>query len=158
MPTPRNAQFNPGHGFEGEDDYDAGDWSEADELLGSAVPAFSFAEKGAKLDGIVVGSKVAPQLDMQGATRTFDNGDIRKQLILTVQTSLAEDDDDDGQRRLFVKGSMVKQFRAAMARAGVRGPRPGGEISVAYTSDGKATQKGLNPPKVYTITYAPPAR
>jgi hypothetical protein len=160
-PTPRTPapDFNPGQGFSDEEDYDPGDWQAADELIGSAIPAFSFAELGATITGIVVGSTVSDQTDIKtGRVRTFDNGDVRRQLVLTVQTSMADDDDDDGQRRVFVKGAMVKQFRTAMARARVKGPRPGGELTVTYESDGKPAEKGLNPPKVYAITYTPPKR
>lgn len=164
-PTARNKgtaeERTPAVGFPGEEGYSEGDWSDVDDFSAGANPAVSFDFKAgsddAKVTGIVIGARTSTQRDMvTGDVKTFANGDPRRQLIVTLATGRSDDDDDDGTRDLYVKGSMVRQWQAAMRAAKVRGVRPGGELTVAYVSDGEPTAKGLNPPKVYEITYVPP--
>src|SRR5208282_6648247 len=128
MVTPRNKPFDHGEGFEGEDNYRAGDYGNADAMLGPSIPAVSFADKGAKVTGVIVDiSDPIPQTEPDGTLRTWDDGRARTQVVITLETTEATDDDDDGLRRLFVKGGgMVKAFRSEMRRAKVKGPRIGG--------------------------------
>jgi hypothetical protein len=162
MPTPRNRPAAPEPkapvGFPGDDDYEAGDadWAGADSFLAPVVPAISWPEIGASVTGIVVSAEVAQQTDLDGAPKTFEGGDIRMQLIVTLQTDLVEDDDDDGLRRVFVKGAMVRPFRAEMKRNKVRGLRPGGRLTVTYREDGEVTKRGFNPPKLFDVAYEAP--
>jgi len=159
-PTARNKAPEPRQpavGFEGEEDYEAGDWSEVDEFSAASAPSFSFAELGAEVSGVVVSARTTPQRDMvTGEIRRWADGNPQKQLVITLATSLADHDDDDGERSIYVKGMMVRQYQAAMKAAKVRGVRPGGELTVKYVADGPVTQKGLSAPKVYEITYVPP--
>ncbi len=163
MVTPRNKPadgFDAGQGFPGEDDYRAGDYGNADAMLGPSIPAVSFDGKAPiKATGVIVDiSDPIPQTEPDGTLRTWDDGRARTQIVITLETAESVDDDDDGLRRLFVKGGgMVKAFRSEMRRAKVKGPRVGGELTVMYTGDGEPTRKGLNPPKVYAVAYTPPA-
>jgi hypothetical protein len=159
MPTARNAPVDRGHGFPDEEDYRQGDYGTADSMLGPSVPYISFTEPGDQVTGVIVDiSDPVPQTDPDGSVPLWDDGTPRTQIIITLETDQAADEDDDGTRRLFVKGGgMVKAFRAEMRRAKVRGPRVGGELTVVYTGDGEVTRKGFNAPKVYAVAYTPPA-
>lgn len=151
-------EYAPAVGFPGEDDYEPGSWQDADALLSPSIPAAAFPEVGDSVTGFVTSVAVSQQTDINGVPRTFENGDIRMQVVATIQTTEHEDDDDDGQRKLYIKGGMVKQFRAEMRRVRAPGLRAGGQLTVTYTGDGTATKPGLNPPKQYSVVYVPPAR
>jgi len=127
-----------------------------DDLLGASPPAVKFPEIGNNVEGYIVQIDRGIQREPSGTIKTWETGRPRQQVILTLETSLQETDDDDGQRRLFVKGSMMKTMREAMRVAKVRGPRIGGYVTVAYTSDAKSASKGLNPQKLFEVTYTPP--
>jgi hypothetical protein len=147
-------------GFPGDPDYVEGDnYEDADSLLGAPIPSASFPEIGTTVRGTILAVDTSEQRDPDGTARTFQNGQVRRQVILTLQTPDPdpEDDDDDGRRRLFVKGMMTKAFREAMKAAKVPGPRPGGHVTVTYDSDGEVATKGLNPPKLFTVAYEAPA-
>ena len=127
-----------------------------DDLLGSRSPAVKFPEIGASVDGVILSMTRGIQRDLDGTVKTWDDGSPRIQAILTLQTKLAEDETDDGERRLFVKGMMVAAMREAMKAAKVKGPRPGGHLVVTFTGEAKPTAKGRNPAKLFTVTYEPP--
>ena len=127
-----------------------------DDLLGALAPALSWPEIGTTVTGVVTSMTRGIQTEPDGTIKTWQDGKPRAQAILTLQTSLAEDDDDDGQRRLFIKGAMVGGFRAAMRKAHVKGPRPGGVLTVTYAADAKPKVKGHSPTKLFTVDYTPP--
>jgi hypothetical protein len=131
-------------------------YADADSLLGASIPAVTWPEIGAGVTGTITNVDTSDQRDLDGNVKKFDNGDVRRQVILTLQTTMKESPDDDGRRRLFVKGSMVKSFREAIAKAKAPGPRMGGKVSVVYSADGEVKGKGLNPPKLFTVEYQAP--
>jgi hypothetical protein len=147
-------------GFPGDDDYEPGttDWEGADAFLAPVVPAAKFEDIGASITGIVVAAELGQQTDIDGGLRTFESGEVRQQLIVTVQTDEAEDDDDDGLRKIYVKSFMVKPFRNEMKRTKVKGVRPGGELTVTYIADGEVTKKGYTAPKLFNVAYEPPTK
>jgi len=144
-------------GFPGDEDYDEGEYAEIDALLGKAIPAVSWPEIGTTVEGVILKLEHGQARDPDGNPKTFPDGAPRMQVVITVQTELREDEDDDGRRRIFVKGGMVADLRSALQRADVPGPRPGGTIVVTYSADGEKKAATLNPPKLFTIDYAPPA-
>lgn len=133
------------------------DFDDADSLLGRAIPSCSWPKVGTCYEGVIVDIATGEQRDPDGATRRFKSGDVRRQVILTIQTTLSDNADDDGRRRLFVKGFMVKPFREAIAKAKAPGPRPGGRVKVTYTGDGEKTNPSLSAPKQFSVTYKAPA-
>jgi hypothetical protein len=159
MPTARNARgtnFDPGHGFPDEDDYAPGDWKDTDDLLGPAIPSVTWPEIGAHVSGYVESTIVTPQTTPEGEVKKFANGDVMRQVVITLQTAESVNEDDDGQRRLFVKGAMVKAMREELRRARVMGIRPGGHLTVIYKADGEVKTKGYNPAKLFDVKYTPP--
>ncbi|AEK09876.1 hypothetical protein FGG30_gp066 [Mycobacterium phage Pixie] len=118
-----------------------------------------------KSHGDVVGGVIAVEPEQRQQTDlntneplTWKDGSPRMQLVVTVQTDLndPEIEDDDGMRRLFVKGEMRKAVQKAVIAAGAKGLDVGGELFVTYVGDGE--KKGnLTPPKLYSATYKKPA-
>jgi hypothetical protein len=150
-----NTDTGTPHGYPGDEDYVPGQADTLDDLLGAAAPALTFPEIGTSYTGVILNMAKGIQRDPDGTERTFDDGTPRPQGIITLQTDEHDDDDDDGQRRLFVKGAMIKSYREACRRAKVRGPRIGDTITVAYTADGEKKGRGMNPPKLFTIDITP---
>jgi len=160
MPTPRNTPKTepvPGAvGFPGDEDYAAGDWRDADAFSAPVVPGAKFEEIGTTVTGVVVDATISAQTDIDGNVRVFDSGEIRQQLVITLQTNEHDDEDDDGLRKIFVKSFMVKPFRNEMKRNKVPGVRPGGELTVTYVADGEVTKKGYSAPKLFEVSYVAP--
>ncbi|QNJ58285.1 hypothetical protein SEA_ELLIE_61 [Mycobacterium phage Ellie] len=130
-------------------------------FLGGGGPASAkFKSHGDTVGGVIT---VEPEQRQQTDLNTneplvWKDGSPRMQLVVTVQTDLndPEVEDDDGLRRLFVKGEMRKAVQKAVIAAGARGLDVGGELNVTYVGDGE--KKGnLTPPKLYSATYAKPA-
>jgi hypothetical protein len=134
-------------------------------LLGGGGKSAKFDAIGASITGTIASApEVKQQTSMEtGQPLTWDNGDPRMQLVVTLQTSLREDEDDDGLRKLYVKGSKdpaSQSLHAAVAgavhAAGAKGLDVGGTLTVTYVADGVAKTRGYNPPKKYTATYKAP--
>ena len=99
---------------------------------------------------------VEQQRDISTGDKKFwSDGNPMMQLVVTVQTNERDPqiDEDDGRRRLFVKGQLQKAIADAVKTVGGRGLEIGGTLTVTYTHDGVATQRGFNPPKQYTAQY-----
>lgn len=134
-------------------------------LLGGGGKSAKFDQIGASITGTIAQApEVKQQTSMEtGQPLTWDNGDPRMQLVVTLQTTLREDEDDDGLRKLYVKGSKdpaSQSLHAAVAgavqAAGAKGLDVGGTLTVTYVADGVAKTRGYNPPKKYTASYKAP--
>ena len=131
----------------------------ANELLMSAgARAAAFPTIGTTITGTICAEpKVQQQTDIDSGTPlTFPNGDPRLQILVPLQTTLSEGEDDDGIRTLYAKANMLKALREAVVASGASGLEVGGQVTVTYSGDGAATRRGYNAPKLYTATYRPP--
>ncbi len=134
-------------------------------LLGGGGASARFETVGASVTGTIASPpEVRQQTKMgTGEPLTWDNGDPKMQLVVALATQLRDNDDDDGIRNLYVKGSrkpesgsMHAAVAAAVSAAGAKGLDVGGRLTVTYTGDGTASTPGFNPPKHYTATYTAP--
>lgn len=139
--------------------------SEADTFLmggGGAPSAFTKTDPIGTVRSGVITEEPTPvqQRDIKDNSPKFwADGNPMMQLPVTVQTELrnAEIEDDDGQRRFFIKGEMRKAAKEALKAAGADGLRKGGVLTVKYIGDGVASGPGMNPPKLFAAHYKPPA-
>lgn len=125
-------------------------------LAGAGGKAAAFPEVGTVVRGVILAADIRDQTEMgTGEIKTYADGNPMKQLVITLQTALrdADDEDDDGTRRLYARGAMI----AAIRKVTPDGLRLGGTLAVKYTGNGVAAQKGWNPPKEYRAQYEPPA-
>lgn len=128
-------------------------------LMGGGAKAARFEHPGDTTAGTITEApEVRQQTDIQSGDPVFwPSGDPKMQLIVTLQTTDADDGDDDGKRRIYVKGkSLTEAVREAVKTTGARGLEVGGTLSITYTGDGVASTKGFNPPKLYTAIYVRP--
>lgn len=135
----------------------------ADSFLmgGGGAPSAKFPAIGTTYTGrITEQPEVQQQRDFTTSELKFwKDGAPMMQLVVTIQTSqrdAAISDDDDGKRRLFIKGQMRQAIADAVRTAGGRGLEVGGTLTVTYTHDGPR-QGNFSPPKQYTAIYIPAA-
>lgn len=93
-----------------------------------------------------------------GALLTWPDGNPRMQVLVTLQTQLREDPEDNGIRTLVVKQSTGLQaaIRDAVKATGAKGLEVGGTLTVTLTGE-QPSSKG-NPIKVFSAQYQRPAQ
>ena len=131
-------------------------------LLMGGGKSFSFDTIGSKVSGTITALEAAQQTDIKtGEPKTWPDGNPMMQVIVTLQTELAEEPGDDGQRKVSLKGAKpdtsMGAVKAAIKAVGAPGIEVGGKLQLAYTGDGEPTQRGYNAPKRYAAKYEAPA-
>lgn len=132
----------------------------ADDFFAGGTASAKFDNPGTTVAGPItrVGEPMQQRDFTTGAPKFWDDGKPMMQLPIDVQTSMRDPEivNDDGVRTLYVRGEMQKAIRQAVRQVGAPGLRVGGQLSVTYTGNGTAKQRGMNPPKLYSATYTPP--
>lgn len=134
-----------------------------DFLMGGAgAPSAKFPTVGTSHSGrITEQPTVEQQRDFTtGNPKFWDDGNPMMQLVVTIQTDERDPsiDNDNGRRRLFVKGQLKTAIQEAVRAAGARGLEVGGHLTVTYTHNGEVKKTGFNPPKLFTAQYTPAAQ
>ncbi|MFI1287425.1 hypothetical protein ACH4VM_02755 [Streptomyces sp. NPDC020792] len=128
---------------------------------GGGAPTAKFPTPGTVVGGrITEEPEVQQQRDIQtGELKFWSDGNKMMQLVVTVQTDERDPaiEDDDGRRRIFVKGQMKNAVSDAVRAAGGKGLEVGGTLHVRYTHDGQPKQRGFSAPKQYAAKYEPAA-
>jgi hypothetical protein len=135
-----------------------------DFLLGGGGKSAKFDQVGDTITGDIVSTEVRQQTDMKdGSPLVWENGDPRMQLVVTLATDLRDDEDDDGHRAVYVKGSKAfgsrslhDAVRAAVQAANAKGLEPGGRLTVSYVGTEPAKTRGYSDRKLYEAQYAAP--
>lgn len=128
-------------------------------LMGGGIPAAKFDTIGDIVKGTIVNSEVAQQTEFgTGVLKTWDDGRPMMQAVITLQTAERDPqvDDDQGLRKLYVRGQMQAAVRDAVRRSGASGLELGGTLAVQYKENEPAKQRGFNPKKVYVAQYVAP--
>jgi hypothetical protein len=137
------------------------DNASADFFAGGIKPA-QFPQYGATVTGKITDmtqsqqtepSKIAGQ---PGKPKTWDDGSPAMQLVVTLATQERDDEEDDGLRRIYIKGQMKAAMQAAIKAVGAKQLDLGGTVTVTYTHDGERTNPAFSPPKQYAVQYVPP--
>lgn len=133
----------------------------ADDFFAGGTTSAKFDSVGVTIAGTItrVGEPMQQKDFTTGAPKVWDDGRPMMQLPVDVKTDQRDPsiDGDDGTRAIYIKGELQKAIREAVRKASAKGLREGGHLSVTYTGDGVAKQRGMNPPKLYSATYTPPA-
>jgi hypothetical protein len=125
--------------------------------MSSGVKSFKFENHGDTAKGKIVSLDMQQQRDIKdNSPKVWDDGRPMMQLRIVLQTDAHDDDEDDGQRAIFVRGQMQQAVRDAIKAAGVATINAGGTLAVQYASDGEASRAGFNKPKQYRAQYEPP--
>jgi hypothetical protein len=128
-------------------------------LMGTGGRSAKFEKEGDIVVGFIQHTEVRQQIDLDTSKPAFwDDGNPKMQLVVTLETELREDDDDDGLRNLYVRGQLQKAVADAVRRAGARGLAPGGKLGVKWVSTAEPKKRGHNGAKQYTAKYEPPTQ
>jgi hypothetical protein len=129
---------------------------------GGGAPTAKFPTVGSRISGrITAKPTVEQQRDIKSGEKKFwSDGNPMMQLVVTVQTDQRDPqiEEDDGKRRVFVKGQLKQVLADAVRSSGARGLEVGGTLTVIYTGDGLASGPGMNPPKQYRAEYTSAAQ
>lgn len=132
-----------------------------DFLMGGGVTSAKFPVIGTTISGrITERPTVEQQKDFTtGEPKFWEDGKPQMQLVVTLATNEIDpaNPDDDGSRRVYVKGQMKNAVAQAVRTAGARGLEVGGILSVTYSMDGIAKNPRFNAPKNFTAQYTPAA-
>lgn len=132
-----------------------------DFLMGGGVASAKFATIGTLVSGrITERPTVEQQRDYTtGDLKFWDDGKPQMQLVITLATDDRDpaNPEDDGARRLYVKGQMKNAVAQAVRASGARGLEVGGVLSVIYSGDGERKNPRFNAPKNFSAEYVPAA-
>lgn len=124
---------------------------EANKAL-QGVPAAAFNAIGDSVAGVLIDVDLVDQTDfVTKEPKIGKNGKPIQQLVLTLRK------DDDDEIRWFLKMSAKIALMEALKKAGVEGLELGAYITGTYSADQEQKQSGLNPRKMFDVTYKPPA-
>lgn len=128
-----------------------------DFLMGGSTPSAKFPTIGTTVGGeITTQPTVEQQRDFTtGELKFWDDGKPQMQMVVTLATAERDpaNPEDDGTRRLYVKGQMKNAVAQAVKAAGGRGLEVGGRLAVTYSSDGQKSNPRFNAPKQFTAQY-----
>jgi hypothetical protein len=126
-------------------------------------PGLKFEAVGDKHVGRIINIEQRQQTDPKtGLVKCFSSGDPMMQWVITIEKETGETG------TLYAKGGRYQiasgvgqSMQAAIAQAIKEGKANsldvGAQLAVAWTGEGKASGPGMNPPKLYTAQYQPPA-
>lgn len=128
-----------------------------DFLMGAGGKSATFHSHNDECWGTIIHYEMRQQTDFDsGAVKTWDDGNPMMQVVVTLQTDEQDDEEDDGLRKLYVRGQMQKAFASAIVKVGAKGIAEGGRIFVRYVSDAEPRRSGMSGAKQYFVKYEPP--
>lgn len=131
----------------------------SDDFLGGNAKSATFPTVGTSYSGTItrVGEPQQQKDPADGKPKTYDDGNPVMVLPVEIQTSVREDADDDGKRTIWVASGIRFAVRDAVRKAGAKGLREGGMLTITLTTVDAPTRPGINGVKHYAASYTPPA-
>jgi hypothetical protein len=139
-------------------------------LFGGGGRAARFDKIGDMVTGQITDVRLTQQTAMEtNEPMTWSDGRPRMQLVVSMATDDRVDENDDGIRTVYAKGgnyeastgagtSMKDAISDALKRAKATTIEVGGVLTVAYTGEGKKTNRGFTAPKLWRAKYEPPVK
>jgi hypothetical protein len=121
-----------------------------DLLTGGGAKSAKFDQPGQSVTGTITDVTVRQATEFgTGKPLTWDDGNPREQILVSIQTTQQDDPEDDGVRTVYVKGwgQQLKAFRAASAASGK--PSKGDTFTATFTQYGQKPAQGGFPPKEF---------
>lgn len=128
-----------------------------DLVSASETAAPSFFDKDSKVGDSISGNVTAvatrqardPQTNK---ARTWENGDPVIQVVVSIQTDLQTEENDDGIRSVFVKwwGVQRKAFLDALKTANQTDLSIGQQFTATFSGTEKASNKAMSDTKIFT--------
>ena len=136
--------------------------STADEfLMRTGAKSATFPKIGAQISGVIAREpELRQQTDFEDRTKlkVWDDGSPMLQIVVILATDERDPDDeeDNGQRGLYLKGNMLQAVQKAVKEAGAKGLQVGAKLAVKFVKEGDQPKKGLAKPKLYVAKYEAP--
>jgi hypothetical protein len=142
-----------------------------DFLASGGVPTAKFPDIGDAHKGVILSMEKRQARDIDNNPKTWDDGSPVMQWVIDLATDERDPaiTDDDGTRRLYVKGgkavgtkggkSLEEAIRDAtrkLAETGYKGTLVGCELAVRYLEDGEPSKRGFSGPKLYKAQLTAP--
>lgn len=137
--------------------------------LGGGSKAWSADQVGDKIQGRIKLVERRQQRGLEGGgLLTWDDGSPKMITYIELETTLHDDDDDDGVRALYAKGgrnhepasgtgtSMEVAIAEAVKATGASSIDEGGQLVVQHTGVAKPSTRGYQGAKLYRAQYVPP--
>jgi len=145
-------------------------FDEVNEFLNAGgAKSFPFEKMGDMVTGEIVDAVKRQQTSLDtGVPQFWDDGKPKMMIVITLQTDLREDADDDGLRTVYLRGgnyqvaegkgtSSHRAVQEAVKKSGSKkGIELGATLSLAWTGNGPK-KGGLNPAKLYSAAFKPAA-
>ncbi len=128
-------------------------------LMASGGRSAKFEKEGDRIVGYITSMDVRQQTDIKsGEPKFWDDAQTQPmmQLVVTLETEIREDEDDDGMRSVYIRGQMQRAVSDAVRKAGERGLANNGKLGVQYDSTDAPKQRGFNGAKRYNAKYEAP--
>lgn len=119
-------------------------------LAGGGHKSASFETAGQSYSGVIDSIETRQKTEFgTNKPQFWDDQSPQQQVVVTIQTDIRVDEDDDGLRSVYIKawGAQLKAFREAAAEIG-RTPAKGDHFTVTFTGFGPKPQVGFAP-KIY---------
>lgn len=128
-----------------------------DAFMGGGSKTFPFDTVGDEVTGRIISIQQRQQTDMKTNEPAFwTDGKPKMMFTVALQTNVREDEDDDGVRTINLRWKSLEVCQKAVKVAGAKKPEVGGILTLKFTGEGVATQKGFNKPKFWSAHYIPP--
>jgi hypothetical protein len=126
-------------------------------LMGGGIASAKFKEIGDTIKGVIADQpELRQQTDFKtGAPKYWNDGKPMMQLIVTLSTDERDpaDPEDDGNRRVYIKGKLQQAVAQAVRKAGAKGLEVGGTLQVSYVGNDAPKVRGEDGAKLYTAEY-----
>lgn len=126
-------------------------------LMGGGGRSAEFKEINDEVWGVIMGMEMRQQTKVgTGELLFWKDGNPRMQMVVTLLTEQHVDEDDDGLRKLYIRGAMQKAVQSAVLKTKARGLAEGGKLFVRHTAVAAPAGPGLSGEKQYFAKYEPP--
>lgn len=135
------------------------DLGSPDDAMNAGTAPAKFDVVGTVVKGVIVSSEMAQQRDIKTKQPMFwDDGNPRKQVLITLATEERRDDidDDDGHRRVYIKvpSALLTAVKSSLGKTKLS-EATGGMLAIKYVKDGKRTNPAFNAPKEFAAKFTP---
>lgn len=124
-------------------------------LNGKSVPSISFkdAKVGDAFTGTITGLETSQVRNYEDSTilETWPDGSPKLQVVVTLATDYADNEEDDGERKLYLFGQKLAAAKAALKEAGLDKLELGTVLTITYSGTKPSSNKKYNDVKLYKI-------
>lgn len=131
--------------------------NDTSDFFAQGVKSFSFENHGDSVTGIITFKELRQQTDPDTREAVYwEDGRPKMQVVAHLQTTLAEDEEDDGLRSVYIRANVRAAVQAALKEAKAQDIELGGLLTLTYVSTDKPKNKAWSGRKNYTAQYIPP--